>query len=112
MGHEAFERGGGREPVEQAASEAAMQGADDVLVLAYRVAVGTVAQPAAQAPIGLMVDLRCKAKRGQQVSDRPFGGAAVRDASCCPISRPVASISPKRAGVAGMLRAGQTASAP
>ena len=53
--------------------EAAVQGADDVLVLAYRVAVGAVAQPAAQPPFRLTLDLGLEAERGQQVADRLLG---------------------------------------
>ena len=74
MGDEARKRGGRGEPVEQAARESAVQDADDVLVLAHRVAIGTVGQPADQSSLRLMVDLGLKAERGQHVADGLNGG--------------------------------------
>jgi hypothetical protein len=73
VGDEARERGGGSEPVEQAAGEAAVQRADDVLVLAHGVAVRAVAQPAAQPSLRPRVELGLKPQRREHVADRLLG---------------------------------------
>ena len=62
--NEAFERGRGGEPVEQTARDTPVQGADSGFVLAYRGAVGAVAQPAAQPPFRLTLDLGLEAEPG------------------------------------------------
>ena len=87
-----------------------MQGAHDVLVFAYRVAVGAVAQAAAESSFRPTLYRRAgiRARSVGRRSPAP-ADAATAVASSLPISRPVASTSRSRAGVAGMLRASQRA---